>query len=276
MVPFTIDDDSDALPFTKAKAHNVHRRREWVSMVRAHKYLTEVRDKLSRDVDENGDRQHDELDLTHCSIDEFDWRAYLANRKDCEEVIGDGVHQFQFHFVIGRDSNHGKQHRGDFVLLRGPHCRAVRLHPGSRKDAIPIYAEPESWKIKKSDVTSGRWACEKPEDVEACPAASRASAHPCPAGGGALADRPAAGGASADPCPAAGGSASADPRPAAGGALAGVRPGLAAAQSEERNWPSGDLSTRCQNHYYIEQMEPTFGWTFLGGAWHIPQHKYGC
>ena len=91
-----------------------------------------------------------------------------------------------------------------------------------------------------------------------------------------MADRPAAGGASADPCPAAGGSASADPRPAAGGALAGVRPGLAAAQSEERNWPSGDLSTRCQNHYYIEQMEPTFGWTFLGGAWHIPQHKYGC
>ena len=69
---------------------------------------------------------HWSWDLTHES---FDWKRYLSHHPQSEELIGNGVVEFQIQFLNSWDHNM-KQPRCDFVVRRADGT-AARLHPSS-------------------------------------------------------------------------------------------------------------------------------------------------
>lgn len=86
------------------------------------------------------------IDLTDGA--EIDWQGYVSNRKTDEqlvEAIGPGIWRFELRFLASRDKN-TNQFRCDFVALRMDGT-AVRFHPGSKWDTIPIIGVLEQWVI---------------------------------------------------------------------------------------------------------------------------------
>ena len=71
----------------------------------------------------------------------LNWKLYIANHKDAQQLIGPGVKAFTVEFIDGtKDPNRGGRPRLDLVI-RHPNNAYWRLHPGSapKSDAIPRF-----------------------------------------------------------------------------------------------------------------------------------------
>jgi len=90
-----------------------------VSCRKAHKFLNDCRTRYP---------DKEEVDLTDTVA--FDWRNWLAGRKDRDEVVGEGVVKFLFRRLPETDHN-TREDRTDFVVLRADGT-AVPLHPTGR------------------------------------------------------------------------------------------------------------------------------------------------
>ncbi len=128
--------------------------RNEVSCKQANKYLTKMRNKYSGDWCRVMNKwwhmiTGDYEDLTDCW--DFDWKAYIAQHKDCDDIIGEGVVGFEFRFINVVDPNR-RQYRGDFVVRRKDGT-AVRLHPGCAGETIPIVGPLSQWLIGTGPIT---------------------------------------------------------------------------------------------------------------------------
>ena len=104
-----------------------HRGSAAVSFTAAHRYLTTLRNR-HRDT-QNVEFLHD---LTDVSTSEFDWKAWVSQRPDAEDIVGPGIYRFAFVWVVSTDTNlHEK--RGDFLVSRVDGADDIRLHPQARK-----------------------------------------------------------------------------------------------------------------------------------------------
>ena len=100
-----------------------------VSRHAAHKFLATWRDECRYTV------RHIE-DLTE-RLDRFDWVAYLAVREYGNVAFGrGGIVKFEIRYLRPHDSN-TNYYRCDFVAYR-PDMTAIRLHPSSSTEAIPV------------------------------------------------------------------------------------------------------------------------------------------
>ncbi len=87
-------------------------------------------------------------DLTHeTGAGAFDWKGYVAGRSEVQirEVVGAGVVRFEMRFLRSIDKNL-HQNRCDFVVHRADGT-AVRLHPGAKYDAVPVFGCLDEWAI---------------------------------------------------------------------------------------------------------------------------------
>jgi len=126
--------------------------RDYVPVRTAHTKLAEWRARHTLPVGENTDvpahfhgysREYEDI-----TDDEFDWRGYVCNRAPelVREVVGPGVGRVELRFLATYDWNL-MQNRCDFVLFRVDGS-GVRLHPSSKKDAVPVIAvNPAVWFI---------------------------------------------------------------------------------------------------------------------------------
>ena len=122
-----------------------HRRRSAavVGPTAAHRFLTALRDR-------HRDTQNDVFlhDLTHSL--EFDWKAWVSQRPDAEDIVGPGIYRFAFVWVSSTDTNL-RERRGDFLVSRED--VDIRLHPQTRKhqttgmrEALPVRGSwAEQW-----------------------------------------------------------------------------------------------------------------------------------
>jgi hypothetical protein len=91
--------------------------------------------------------QEEEVDLTDTDKFKFDWKNFLAGRKDRDQVVGVGVVKFIFRRMPWKDPNTNEA-RTDFIVLRADGT-AVRLHPtghsrnkhSGMNEAIPVYGK---------------------------------------------------------------------------------------------------------------------------------------
>jgi hypothetical protein len=112
-----------------------------VAHTKAHRWSRQCVSELNR-------VRHNVLDIT-CDA-RFDWKCYVAFRRDAVSVIGEGIVKFDFRkFHVQIADEHFS--RGDFVAHRlDGSC--VRLHPlektwlGTDDEAIPIYGHLADWK----------------------------------------------------------------------------------------------------------------------------------
>ena len=106
-----------------------------VSMKRAHKFLTECRDRHRET--QNTVYLHD---LTN--NDDFDWKKWVSQRRDALEVVGEGITTFNFVWCNSKDSNLNER-RGDFMVTRIDNID-IRFHPQKKanseghQEAIPV------------------------------------------------------------------------------------------------------------------------------------------
>ena len=121
-----------------------HARRTAPTWKEAHDLLTWMRDTNGQTI-----QTRDYHNLTNYYA--FDWKAWIANRPDAEQIVGEGVWAFVFVWTRHSDSNRHEA-RGDFMVRRTD-SSDVRLHPQQRKnnhtglhEAIPVWGKWEFWK----------------------------------------------------------------------------------------------------------------------------------
>ena len=121
----------------------------------AHKMLARLREDLTIPADQLGGR----LGFTSAFIDippaaaqgDFEWKAYVSNRAEqliCE-VVGPGIVGIQGRFIAPKDPNRN-QNRFDFIAYRQDGS-AVRFHPSSRQDALPVIGHLHDWQLGQPD-----------------------------------------------------------------------------------------------------------------------------
>ncbi len=140
-----------ALPFTVEDAVALRRSGRLVSARRAHKVLHRMRaentaqDPAATWHGANLEVGQEVVDMTD---GDFDWRGYIANRppEQLQELVGDGgITRFEMRFVEAWDRNMS-QRRCDFIAIRSDGL-AVRFHPASTGDSVPVVGHLESWVI---------------------------------------------------------------------------------------------------------------------------------
>ena len=112
------------------------RARVFVSFKQAHRFLTELRGR-HRDT-------QDEVffhDLT--DTEEFDWKVWVSQRPDAEDIVGPGIGTFAFVWLASMDTNLHER-RGDFMVQRADGLD-IRLHPQKNqnratglREAVPV------------------------------------------------------------------------------------------------------------------------------------------
>ena len=86
----------------------------------AHRFLTKLRDRHR--ATQSAVFLHDLTDSQ-----EFDWKVWVSQRPDVEDIVGPGIYRFAFVWLSSTDSNL-RERRGDF-LVAGIDGIDIRLHP---------------------------------------------------------------------------------------------------------------------------------------------------
>jgi hypothetical protein len=147
------------------------------STTKAHKVLKELREALAAPATEPGGPlgYTQEVHVFHPDASQggFDWVGYVANRPPAqiEKVIGEGIVRFEARFLRMMDKNM-KQYRFDFVALRADGT-AVRFHPSSTGDTVPVIGDPQQWAIGDAPMQAPAWHREVVPDAD--PNASQGS-----------------------------------------------------------------------------------------------------
>ena len=144
-----------ALPILLTVDEALRRRREndlaGGGVKQAHRMLSKLRGELTVPPDQPGGR----LGFTREFIDippaaaqgDFEWKAYVSNRAEplIREVVGPGIVGIQGRFIAPQDPNLN-QNRFDFIAYRQDGS-AVRFHPSSKLDALPVIGYLHDWQL---------------------------------------------------------------------------------------------------------------------------------
>ena len=115
-----------------------------VSFSAAHRFFTALRDRHR--ATQNDVFLHDLTDSQ-----EFDWKVWVSQRPDVEDIVGPGIYRFAFVWVSSMDNNL-RERRGDFLVSRIDGLD-IRLHPQETrnrqtgmKEALPVRGSwAEQW-----------------------------------------------------------------------------------------------------------------------------------
>ena len=135
-----------AQPWTMGDARLHHAFTSRVSRRRAHGWLRQLRLQAS-----NGEQVMEEaVDLTDDQA--YDWRGYVANHPQCEDIVGPGIIHFEFRFINSVEHNTESQghvlpvYRADFIAHRVDGS-AARVHPSSSQEAQVVVGTLAQWRL---------------------------------------------------------------------------------------------------------------------------------
>ena len=135
-----------AQPWTMADARLHHQLTSRVARKRAHGWLRQLRLQAS----DGAQVVEEAVDLTDDQA--YDWRGYVANHPQCEDIVGPGIIHFEFRFINSVEHNTESQghdlpvYRADFIAHRVDGS-AARVHPSSSQEAQVVVGTLAQWRL---------------------------------------------------------------------------------------------------------------------------------